>query len=237
MYVVGLGALRTLRSAAMQAAAAAAFLAVPGWAQAVITLHTTEAAWQGAVTAPTLVGFDDLVDGTPVTNQYAGLGFSAFNGGNPLAVIYNFSQAGPNVLSLGTPPLTGGGGGVAIDFGAPVQGAGLWYLDSEIAGNSVTVYGAGNVALGTFEMAFPRPAQWAFIGLSSTAFDITRIEVTINPADMVALDSLQFAVAAPVPEPATAALSLVGGLLLLGLQKLKRDRSVSRTAARFACPP
>ena len=217
--------LKNLRSAATQAAAAAVFLFMPGWAQAVLTLHTTEAAWQGAVTASTLVGFDDLVDGTPVSNQYAGLGFSALNGGNPLAVIYNFSQAGPNVLSLGTPPLTGGGGGVTIDFGAPLQGVGLWYLDSEIAGNSVTVYGAGNVALGTFEMAFPRPAQWAFIGFSSTAFDITRIEVTINPADMVALDSLQFAAA--VPEPATAALSLAGGLLLLGLQKLRRGGTAS----------
>ena len=217
--------LKILRSAATQAAAVAVVLLMPGWAQAVITVHTTEATWQGAVVAPTLVGFDDLVDGTPVTNPYAGLGFSAINGGNPLAVIYNFSQAGPNVLSLGTPPLTGGGGGVAIDFGAPLQGVGLWYLDSEIAGNSVTVYGAANVVLGTFEMAFPRPAQWAFVGFSSSAFDITRIEVTINAADMVALDSLQFAAA--VPEPATAAMSLVGGLLLLGLQRLRRGGRAS----------
>jgi len=216
---------RSFLNLALRATTAAAVFCLPSLGHAALTTHTSEAAWLSAVTAPTLIDFDGLADGTPVTNQYAGLGFAAFNGGNPLAVVYNFSQDGPNVLSLGTPPLTGGGGGVAIDFNAPQQGVGLWYLDSEIAGNSITVFGAANAVLGTFEMAFPRPAQWAFVGFTSAAFDITRIEVTINAADMVALDSLQFAAA--VPEPATAALSLAGGLLLLGLRKLRRGGSVS----------
>ena len=229
--------IQTSRSAAWRVAATIALLAAAQPACAQLTTHTTEAAWLSSVSAPTLIDFDGLADGTPVTNQYAGLGFSAVNGGNPLAVAYNFSQGGPNVLSLGTPSLTGGGGGVAIDFGAPQQGVGLWYLGSEFAGNSVTVFGAANVVLGTFEMAFPRPAQWAFVGFSSSAFDITRIEVTINPADMVALDSLQFAAA--VPEPATAALALEGGLLL-GLQRLRRGgpgRSASASAATPAATP
>ena len=218
---------QTSRSVAWRVAATIiVLLAAAQPARAQIIPYTTEAAWLSAVTAPTLIDFDGLVDGTPVTNQYPGLSFSAVNGGNPLAVIYNFSQGGLNVLSLGTPPLTGGGGGVGIDFGPPQRGVGFWYLDSEIAGNSITVFGAANVVLGTFEMAFPRPAQWAFVGFTSAAFDITRIAVTINPADMVALDSLQFA-AAPVPEPTTAALSLAGGLLLLGLRKLRRGSRVS----------
>lgn len=224
-----MGHFQISRSAAWRVAATTTtivLLAAAQPARAQLTLYTTEAAWLSAVTAPTLIDFDGLADGTPVTHQYPGLSFSAVDGGNPMAMIYNFSQGGPNVLSLGTPPLTGGGGGVAVDFATPKQGVGFWHLDSELAGNSVSVFGAGNVVLGTFELAFPRPAQWAFVGFTSAAFDITRIAVTINPADMVALDSLQFA-AAPVPEPATAALSLAGGLLLLGLQMLRRGGSVS----------
>ena len=217
---------QTSRSAAWRVAATTlVLLAAAQPARAQLTAYNTEAAWLSAVTAPTLIDFDGLADGTPVTNQYPGLSFSAVNGGNPLAVLYNFSQSGPNVLSLGTPPLIGAGG-VGIDFGTPKRGVGFWYLDSEIAGNSVTVFGAANVVLGRFELAFPLPAQWAFIGFTSAAIDISRIEVATSPVDMVALDSLQFA-AAPVPEPATTALSLAGGLLLLSLRRLRRSGRVS----------
>ena len=111
--------IRTSRLAAWRVAATIALLAAAQPARAQLTTHTTEAAWLSAVSAPTLIDFAGLADGTPVTNQHAGLGFSAVNGGNPLAVADNFSQGGPNVLSLGTPPLTDGGSGVAIDFGAP----------------------------------------------------------------------------------------------------------------------
>lgn len=216
---------QTSRSAAWRVAATTiVLLAAAQPVRAKIISYATEGAWLSAVTASTLIDFDGLADGTPVTNQYPGLSFSAVNGGNPLAVIYNFSQSGPNVLSLGTPPLIGAGG-VGIDFGTPQQGVGFWYLDSEIAGNSVTVFGAAKVVLGTFELAFPLPAQWAFIGFTSAAFDISRIEVATHPADMVALDSLRFA-ATPVPEPATPAL-LACGLLLLGLSKLRRSGRVS----------
>jgi hypothetical protein len=209
--------------AMLRAATATAVMGLPGLAQAQLTTHTTEASWQSAVASPTLIDFDGLADGTPVALQYAGLSFSAFNGGNPLAVAYNFSQAGANLLSLGTPPLTGGGGGVAVDFSTPRQGVGFWYLDSEIAGNSVAVYGAGNQRLGTFELAFPHPAEWVFVGFSSTAHDISRIEVTVAAADMVALDSLQFAAA--VPEPQTWAM-LLAGLVWVG--GVARTRAVER---------
>lgn len=185
-----------------------------GTAHAALTTYTTEASWLSAVTNSTLVSFDNLPDGTAVSNQYAGVSFSAFNGGNPRAMAYIGSYAGPNLLSLGTPPLTGGGGGVAIDFTVPQQGVGFWYLDSEIAGNGVTVYGTANQVLGTYEMAFPRPFEWLFVGFTASANDITRIEVVIDAADMVALDSLQFS--APVPEPAAFALLLAGLALLVG---------------------
>ena len=182
-------------------------LASPIAAQAQLTAYNDQATWLGAVTAPTLIGFDDLPDGTAVNGAYAGHNFSPFNGGSPAAVAYGFSQAGANVLALSLPPLTGGGGGVAVAFGLPLQGVGFWYLDSEFAGNSVTVYGAANAELATYPLAFPSPAMWQFIGFTSAAADITRISVTIGGADMVALDSLQLAA---VPEPASLTLMLAG---------------------------
>ena len=181
--------------------------AAPTTAQAQLTPYNSEASWLGAVTAPTLIGFDDLADGTAINGAYAGHNFSPANGGSPAAVAYNFSQAGPNVLALSLPPLTGGGGGVTVGFAAPLQGVGFWYVDSEFAGNSVTVYGAANADLGTYALAFPAPAAWQFIGFTSAANDITRITVTIGAADMVALDSLQ---TAAVPEPASLTMLLAG---------------------------
>lgn len=183
-------------------------LASPTAVQAQLTSYNNQATWSSAVTSPTLIGFDDLADGTAVNGAYAGHNFSPANGGSPAAVAYNFSQTGPNVLALSLPPLTGGGGGVTVDFGMPLQGVGFWYVDSEFAGNSVTVYGAANAALGSYPLAFPSPAAWQFIGFTSVGNNITRITVTIGDADMVALDSLQ--VAAAVPEPTSLALMLAG---------------------------
>lgn len=205
-------------SSCLLSAATVLGLACPGSAQAQLTSYNDQATWQAAVTAPTLIGFDDLADGTPVTGNYAGHSFSPFNGGSPAAVAYNFSQAGANVLALSLPPLTGGGGGVAVDFSAPLRGVGFWYLDSEFAGNSVTVYGAANAALGTYPLAFPSPAAWQFIGFTTAAGDITRIAVSIGDADMVALDSLQVAA---VPEPTSLAL-ILAGLAWLGFAAQRR---------------
>lgn len=194
-------------TSSLLAAALVLGLASPIAAQAQLTAYNDQATWLSAVTAPTLIGFDDLPDGAAVTGAYAGHNFSPFNGGSPAAVAYNFSQAGANVLALSLPPLTGGGGGVAVAFGTPLQGVGFWYLDSEFAGNSVTVYGAANAELGTYALAFPLPAVWQFIGFTSAAAGITRISVSIGDADMVALDSLQLAA---VPEPASLTLMLAG---------------------------
>ena len=202
-------------------------LAWPGAARAQLTSYNDQASWTAAVTSSTLIGFDDLADGTPVNGAYADHNFAPFNGGVPVAAAYNFSQAGPNVLSLNMPLLTGGGGGVAVDFATPLRGVGFWYLDSEIAGNSVTVYGAGGAALDTFPLAFPAPAAWRFIGFTSAANDITRLSVTINAADMVALDSLQVA---SVPEPASLVMMLAGlGLWGLVAQRRRAAELVPET--------
>ena len=51
------------------------------------------------------------------------------------------------------------------------------------------------------------------MGFSSTTDDITRVEVSIGDGDAVSLDNLL--IAASVPEPATAVLWLLGGLVVL----------------------
>ena len=211
------------------AAVATAAALCPLAAHAALTTHTSEASWLASVASPSLIDFDTLADGTVPSNQFAGLSFSGFNAGTPVAAAYGSAYSGANVLSLGTPPLTGGGGGVAVDFAAAQGGVGFWYLDSQFAGNTVTVHGAGNAVLGSIDMAYPHPGEWLFVGFSSSAGDITRFTVAIGDADAVSLDNLLFAAA--VPEPATAALSLWGGLLLLGLHKARRRHN---GAARFA---
>ena len=75
--------------------------------------------------SPSLFDFDGLPDGTVLSNQFAGLSFSAHNGGNPQAAAYSGSYSGAYMLSLGTPVLTGGGGGVAVDFAAAQGGVGF----------------------------------------------------------------------------------------------------------------
>ncbi len=218
---------RLWRSTAGLTATAAAIFAAAAPAHAALDIYTDPLAWQAALTSPnpvTSIDFDDLADGTPLAGQYPSVSFSAFNGGNPQAAIYNFAHSGLNVVSLALPVLTGGGGGVAMDFAAAQQGVAFWYLDSEIAGNGVTVFNGAKQVLGSFEMVYPNPnpIAWRFVGFVDSAQGIGRIEVAINGADMVALDSLQFAAA--VPEPASALLMLLGGVAVLRLSRQRAAR-------------
>lgn len=208
-------------TSAIQQAALALALGAALPAQAALSIYTDVASWAAAISqAPTVIDFDALPDGTPLSGLYAGVSFGAFNGGSPLVVAYNFAQSGLNLLALSTPPLYGGGGGVSMTPTAPQQGLGFWYLDSELAGNSVAVMGAGGTLLGNFEMDFPAPAAWRFVGFVD-ANGISRVEVAIGAADMVALDTVMLA---PVPEPAGASLSLLGVTLLAGVWRLRERR-------------
>ena len=117
-------------------------------AHAAFGVYTLEAAWLGAVPTPTLIDFDNLADGTPVSNQYAGVNFAPFNGGVPLAA----AESGPyslfNVLSV-DPLKNSAGGGVSISFASPRHGMAFWYNDSQFAGNFVTIYDQANQVLGS----------------------------------------------------------------------------------------
>ena len=206
-----------IKSAARKLAALAMMFGICTTAQAALTVYTDVSTWAGAMTQSTSsVDFDDLPDVTALANQYAGVGFSAINSGNPLVVNYSFAQTGLNMVSLGTPPLTGGGGGVAMALAVAAQGVGFWYLDSEFADNNVMVFNGSGQELGHFEMAFPHPAEWQFVGFIDSEKSIRRIDVTIGAADFVALDSLQFsAPAMDLPGPPTMSLLLAALLASL----------------------
>lgn len=193
-------------------AAAACFALAPGAADAALTVYTSELAWLAAVPGSTLIDFDALVDGSVLSNQYTGIGFAPFNGGAaPVAATENSPFSLPNVLSVDNPSL-GQGGGVTFSFAGPAIGVAFWYSDAQFAGNGVTVYGLANQALGEFEMLYPHPTEWQFVGFRSASGDISRIDVAMSSTDRVTLDNLQFSTA--VPEPAAAALLLLGAAAL-----------------------
>ena len=188
-------------------------------AHAALTVYTAEATWLSAVPAPTLINFDNLPSGTPVSNQYAGVTFAPFNNGQPVAA----AESGPlslfNVLSVDPLP-SSAGGGVSIGFDSPQQGTAFWYNDSQFAGNVATVYGTSNQVLGSFELVFPRPTEWLFVGFRSPANDIARIDIAMGDGDRVTLDNVQFSAA--VPEPSAAALLLAGIPLLWAMRGRRR---------------
>lgn len=206
---------RLLCSTMRLLAAGAAVFGISAPAQAQFTVYTDVVPWTAALSQPpSSINFDDLPDLAPLVGVYAGVSFSAFNFGSPQVAAYNFAHSGSNVVSLALPVLTGGGGGLAMNFASGQQGVAFWYLDSEFAGNGVALYGGANQLLGSFEMVYPNPNPigWRFVGFVDAGSDIRRVEVAIGAADMVALDSLQLSAA--VPEPASAALLLAGLLLL-----------------------
>ena len=209
-----------LRSTAFLATTAAMIFGFPQIGHTAIIVYTDNAAWQSAVTSSTLIDFDDLADNTPLATQYSaqGVTFSANNGGNPLVVTYTFPQSQPNWVSLGAIPLTGGGGGVTMEFADAQRGVGFWYQDSQLEGNSVTLFGDANLDLGTYQMAYPS-TEWLFIGFIDSDSGIRRVDVTIGAEDQVGLDSLQMS---PVPLPQAWAL-LLGGLGVLSAMRRRRS--------------
>ena len=79
-------------------------------AHAALTSYTAESAWLTAVPAPTLINFGNLANGTPASNQYAGLTFAPFNNGTPLAAAESNPLSLFNVLSVDPLPVSAGGG-------------------------------------------------------------------------------------------------------------------------------
>lgn len=216
-------------SSTVQRAGTAAWLVLvgsqPNLAQAQLTSITSEAAWVAQVVGLQRIGFDDLPNGTPVSNQYAAASFSSLNGGVPVTAAESFPHSPANVLSVDD-PLAGGAGGVRVDFAGARSAAGFWYSDAQFAGNTVEVYGTAGQELGSFELVYPHPTEWQFVGFVAPGQDIARIDIMMAGADRVTLDDVQFG--SPVPEPGSWSLLLGGGVLLGALQR-RRHPQRSRT--------
>ena len=174
---------------------------------------TSEQTWLSALADPTVrVNFDELPDGTQVTTGYAGVIFSPFNGGAvPVAAAENFPHSPANVLSVDNTQL-GQGGGVSLDFAVGRSGVGFWYSDAQFVGNTVGIYAASNQLLGQFELVYPHPTEWQFVGFTSSLADIARIDIAMASNDRVTFDDFQFTT--PVPEPAIWVLAMAGICLL-----------------------
>jgi len=212
---------RLAASLAMIATATVAFLCCTTAVQAAITTYSNEPAWQSAVPGSTLIHFDDLAPATNLSNQYPGVTFSPVSTGIPRTSNDVSAHSASNLVI--TYPAFNGGGDVRIAFDSPQGGVAFWHLDSEFAGNKVTLYDAVDQVLGTFDLQFPHPFEWVFLGFTSSANDISKVDIEINPADFVGLDDLQFGM---VPEPSGFALAGLAAAIGLwgGANRILRQR-------------
>ena len=112
-----------------------------------------------------------------------------------------------------------GGGGWAADLATGVQGFAFWTGDVEFPGTTVSFYDSESNLLGTFDLldvgGGNGPFAYGFNGFLSDSADIARIEITVDPADAVWFDDVQFGAqpTASLPDdaPASSVLSW-GGL-------------------------
>jgi hypothetical protein len=186
------------------------------------------------------INFDDLADGDVLSTQYASLGVTfsanAFSGANSNSTAVGWASntdmtiaqaSGPNTSTLGTPSLVGGNllhgfdGWLAedgdpsfrISFATPINSfsidfAGVSGLDAAFTDCAIWLYN-GATLLAVKTGSTPAPSAVSQFTLSYAAPSITSVVVAPGSfGDWVAVDNIVFA---PVPEPASA------GLLMLGL--------------------
>ena len=181
--------------------------------------------------APTTIGFEDLSDLDPLSNQYTGLAFQGGLGllsgaqGGSLNEI-DFPPHGGFVVAYSDVPLQ-------IDFDSALGQVGAYF--SYVGGLRLNAYDAGGTLLGSTDSAFsnntatggdPGSQVNEFIGLSGIG-DIHRIviESTDPNGGAFVFDDLSFdSPAAPqgLPEPATWALGTLAALTATATRRRRK---------------
>jgi hypothetical protein len=203
------------------------------------------AAQAGAAT----ITFEDLADGTTLSNQYAALGVvfspNVFSGANtnstsePWATNTGMTVTGADLGLAGVPLLAGGkllhsysnflaedgDPSMLATFSTPMNSFSADFAGIDASGFAdvtLTVYN-GLAVIGTVvATACAGPCQQT---LSFSAPSITRVAFAPGSvADWVGVDNISFTAATPVPEASTASLLAIGLGLGMGLCVLRRRR-------------
>lgn len=159
-------------------------------------------------TQATTIDFDDLANGTVLTNQYAGVTFSSSSGN----ANYVYAFGGSNILCAG--PVGDGANCLPdtyIDFAAPVNALTFWAIEPNFNGPDADfrIFQDG-VYTTTQQLIGLGGTGNKFVDLSAYAH-ITRLEIVnilVDPGENgIGWDSFTMT---PVPEPGTWALVLAG---------------------------
>ncbi|MDA1179125.1 MAG: hypothetical protein O2931_10060 [Planctomycetota bacterium] len=162
--------------------------------KAVVDIYSSEASWQNAVNGTSLIDFDDLAPDTLLLSQYPGVTFSPFAAGEPRTSSFYTAYSGSNLV-IAYPDLTheaNGGGDVQFVFDSPQGGFSFRHLYSQFI-NTVTLYDSADQVLDTIDSQAPRPLEWVFLGFASSANDIKKVSISVDPGDFVGFDDLSYA--------------------------------------------
>lgn len=174
-------------------------------ASAAIVNYTNQAEWEALNAGHTFIDFLGWDNGTPISDQYAGLGVTFVGGGEYAANNwFGFPIDGAGLLSFTTVPIT-------AQFDVPRQAIGVNFKGS----TQFTLF-LGDIEVGKSQI-FSIEFTGNFAGIvSSVPFDKV---VIVHPGTGVSLiDNLFFGAAIPVPAP----LALYA---LLGMSAGRRRRS------------
>ncbi len=177
----------------------------------------------------TYINFDNLTPFSQVaTDTYAAQGVQSIssNTSNPLFAYPYSSQSAPNYLSTAL-ALTGG---LTIALDRTVNIIGIGILESDGFSDTLKALGATGNVLGSYSVTVPGTGNTpfnAYYVISDTTEDIKSLVIS-SANGSFGVDDLQFA-----PEPLNVALVAVGGLLLLGLARIRKHWGSSKNTESF----
>jgi len=192
-------------------------------AGAAIVTYDDQDAWTANVGAPTVADFDTFTG--PVDTQYPLVAFNPLNHGTPTSFNMELTPwdplSSPNAMR--TRPWAYGGGGWALDLHVPMMGVGFSIWGLQFPGTTIELMDVNNNSLGVFDAVDVAtdegPFSWAFMGFISSEVNISRVEVRVNPADLVVYDDVVFGTGAGIPEPTALAMVAMGAWIVVARRR------------------